>query len=930
MRAKSSQTLASAHALDGYQTWFNSQQHVNFVGTDNHVHEMYFDQQWIHTDLTRVAGAPAAAPGTALDGYQTTFNKQQHVNFIGADNHVHELYFDSQWHHNDLTVLAGAPAAAAGSALDGYQTSFNNQQHVNFIGADNHVHELYFDNRWHHNDLTVLAGASAAAAGSAVDGYETSFNNQQHVNFVGADNHVHELYFDNRWHHNDLTVLAGAPAAAAGSALDGYQTSFNNQQHVNFIGADNHVHELYFDNRWHHNDLTVLAGAPAAAVGSALDGYQTSFNNQQHVNFIDADNHVHELYFDNRWHHNDLTVLAGAPAAAAGSALDGYETSFNNQQHVNFVGADNHVHELYFDSRWHHNDLTANLPPVPAIPWVSAVGTWQIPTVAKPDLPPGDDGGWDSSSWVGIDGSGTDDVLQAGVQQYVGGNGVPSYTAWFEWFAPKQDGSPDYVDQVNIPNFPVAPGQTVFCSVRYVNNQTAGQIFFANQTTGQNFSITLAPPPGADFTGLTIEWIMESPEINDQPTSLPSFMPVVFNPASGVDLNGNTGNPLNGFASDIQVSPTSPVLTSVTLGTIEVTIDYLVWHANDLTQYTKAQSPAPGSALDGYQTTFNNQQHVNFIGADNHVHELYFDSQWHHNDLTALAGAPPAAAGSALDGYQTSFNNQQHVNFVGTDNHVHELYFDNRWHHNDLTVLAGAPPAAAGSALDGYQTSFNNQQHVNFVGTDNHVHELYFDNRWHHNDLTVLAGASAAAAGSAVDGYETSFNNQQHVNFVGADNHVHELYFDNRWHHNDLTVLAGAPAAAAGSALDGYQTSFNNQQHVNFIGADNHVHELYFDNRWHHNDLTVLAGAPAAAVGSALDGYQTSFNNQQHVNFIGADNHVHELYFDNRWHHNDLTVLAGAPAAATGSAVDGYETSFNNQQHVNFIGADNHVHELYY
>jgi len=353
--------------LIAYQTSFNNQQHVIFIGSDNHVHELFFDNKWHHNDLTQQAGAPPATPISTLDGYQTTFNNQQHVNFIGGDNHVHELFFDNKWHHNDLTQLSGAPTAALGSAVDGYATSFNNQQHVNFIGSDNHVHELFFDNKWHHNDLTLLAGAPAAVPGSALDGYQTSFNNQQHVNFIGSDNHVHELFFDNKWHHNDLTQVAAAPTATPGSALDGYQTSFNNQQHVNFIGNDNHVHELFFDNKWHHNDLTLLAGAPVASIGSAIDGYQTSFNNQQHVNFIGNDSHVHELFFDNKWHHNDLTLLAGAPTAPA-SPLDGYETSFNNQQHVNFIGNDNHVHELFFDNKWHHNDLTqlAGAPPVAA------------------------------------------------------------------------------------------------------------------------------------------------------------------------------------------------------------------------------------------------------------------------------------------------------------------------------------------------------------------------------------------------------------------------------------------------------------------------------------------------------------------------------------------------------------------------------------
>src|SRR5271170_3749461 len=121
------------------------------------------------------------------------------------------------------------------------------------------------------------------------------------------------------------------------------------------------------------------------------------------------------------------------------------------------------------------------------------------------------------------------------------------------------------------------------------------------------------------------------------------------------------------------------------------------------------------SALDGYQTSFNNQQHVNYIGTDSHVHELVYQDHWAHTDLTQAAGAPNAAPGSPLDGYQTSFNNQQHVNYIGTDGHLHELVSTNHWAHTDLTQAAGAPNVAPGSPLDGYQTSFNNQQHVNYI-----------------------------------------------------------------------------------------------------------------------------------------------------------------------------------------------------------------------
>jgi Peptidase A4 family len=128
--------------------------------------------------------------------------------------------------------------------------------------------------------------------------------------------------------------------------------------------------------------------------------------------------------------------------------------------------------------------------------WTGAIGFWAIPVVTEPLEPQGTEGGWNSASWVGIDGSsGSDDVLQAGVRQSVDALGNAQYVAWFEWFAPPQSDSPPYVFTTDIPNFVVVPGQTVYCSVQYVSNGTAGQVSFANETTDKHFSITLAPRP---------------------------------------------------------------------------------------------------------------------------------------------------------------------------------------------------------------------------------------------------------------------------------------------------------------------------------------------------------------------------------------------------------------------------------------------------
>ena len=76
--------------------------------------------------------------------------------------------------------------------------------------------------------------------------------------------------------------------------------------------------------------------------------------------------------------------------------------------------------------------------------WVGVMGMWQVPTVSAPNTPVGP-GGWQCSSWVGLDGAKglipgttTTDVLQAGVSHNVvaatdGQAAYPAYYAWYEW-----------------------------------------------------------------------------------------------------------------------------------------------------------------------------------------------------------------------------------------------------------------------------------------------------------------------------------------------------------------------------------------------------------------------------------------------------------------------------------------------------------------
>jgi hypothetical protein len=496
--------------------------------------------------------AVAAAQGSPLDGYATAWNEQQHVNYIGVDGHVHEFYVGAgTWQYNDLSAAAGATGFLPGweSPLDGYATASNEQQYVNYIGADGHVHELVYTKigGWQHNDLSAAAGAAGflPRPGSPLDGYATAWNEQQHVNYIGADGHVHELvYYNNAgWQHNDLSVAAAATGSSLpgyGSPLDGYATDWNQQQHVNYIGADGHVHELvYYNNAgWQHNDLSAAATATGSlpGYGSPLDGYATDWNSGQHVNYTDANGHVHELAYSNSngWQHDDLSASAGGTGSPSGpgSRLDGYATDWNSGQHVNYTDANGQVHELANTngSGWQLNDLTT-------LAGQNGFGFFTFPGAVAASPLAGDGTDWNSGqhvTYIDVDGHVRD--LNNSAANGSGPNG-----GWEE------------------NDLTASAGRT-------------GVIYFANDTTGKYAAVTLEPPPGASFSGVSAEWIMEAPDGGEPVSSLPKFSPVTFSEAISCGPDG-VGNPENGDTWNIVGFGTT--LTSVSTGDFSVTIDYI-------------------------------------------------------------------------------------------------------------------------------------------------------------------------------------------------------------------------------------------------------------------------------------------------------------------------------------------------------------------
>lgn len=170
------------------------------------------------------------------------------------------------------------------------------------------------------------------------------------------------------------------------------------------------------------------------------------------------------------------------------------------------------------------------------------IGQWTVPDVAAPGT-----GAFNCSTWIGIDGDGSPDVLQAGTEQEIVSLGfitVHQTYAWWEWF-------PDY--EVQIANFPVSPGDVMFCAI-CVHSSTEAGFYLTNVTTGLSTSFTKTAPGGTTLVGNCAEWIVETPTVNGKLAALPRYGDVYFDSCvAGTSrhalLEGGSGTPITMLSS---------------------------------------------------------------------------------------------------------------------------------------------------------------------------------------------------------------------------------------------------------------------------------------------------------------------------------------------------------------------------------------------
>jgi peptidase A4-like protein len=177
--------------------------------------------------------------------------------------------------------------------------------------------------------------------------------------------------------------------------------------------------------------------------------------------------------------------------------------------------------------------------------YTSVTGTWVI---AKPDA---NVAGIDAT-WVGIGGANTTDLIQAGTEATVNGDGTVSYDAWTETL-------PQSTRTITLP---VNAGDTVSVTI---SEQSPGLwvVDMKNVTTGGTFSTTIR----YNSSKSSAEWIEEAPSVGRGIAPLDNFGSVKFSAGSvTVDGKKQTIAAANGKAVTMADAANQPLAIPSALG----------------------------------------------------------------------------------------------------------------------------------------------------------------------------------------------------------------------------------------------------------------------------------------------------------------------------------------------------------------------------
>ncbi len=231
-----------------------------------------------------------------------------------------------------------------------------------------------------------------AASGSPLTSFVAS-DGSSHAFYLSTNQHVWHLFWNSTasWQNQDLTAITGNTTAAASSKLSSVFDSSGNT-HVFYLDANQHVHELFCCS-WQDHDLTAITGSPTAISGSAMASTGAAQGNTVHLYYQGGNQHLYHMSLSNsgNWSSQDVTAVTGTwscscsvvNAPATGSALTSVADS-SGASRVYFLSGNQHINETETSGNgWYNTDMTAflNISSAAAGSALSSTGSAQGATV---------------------------------------------------------------------------------------------------------------------------------------------------------------------------------------------------------------------------------------------------------------------------------------------------------------------------------------------------------------------------------------------------------------------------------------------------------------------------------------------------------------------------------------------------------------------
>jgi hypothetical protein len=166
---------------------------------------------------------------------------------------------------------------------------------------------------------------------------------------------------------------------------------------------------------------------------------------------------------------------------------------------------------------------------------------WAVPNVASQVAKTAN--GY-SSMWVGLDGDGTQDLIQDGTSsQWVGGKAV--YNAWVEVLP---------AAETVVTGLTINPGDAIYAVTEYkvVNGKASAFFYMSNLNTVKNISVSIAFPTDLKYTGQTAEWVVERTDVNGSfENPMPNYGLGFMSAAYASRTGSSTLYPANGTPSSV-------------------------------------------------------------------------------------------------------------------------------------------------------------------------------------------------------------------------------------------------------------------------------------------------------------------------------------------------------------------------------------------